>query len=144
MPNTSQQFDLAVVGAGMAGLTAAARDSLDGATVVVVERAGELGGSARYAGYLWTAPSDEVLAGVDPDGDPSLRHTLVAGFADAGEWVRSLGVDVADEVTILRYGRGRRVDTAAYIAACEKFVPTHGERSCGTRRSRPSSRTAAA
>ena len=116
------RFDLAVVGGGMAGLTAAARASRDGATVVIVERAGELGGSARYAGYLWTAPSDEVLAEVDPDGDPSLRHALVAGFADAVEWLRSLGVDLADEVTVLRYGQGRRIDTAAYVTACEKVV----------------------
>ena len=80
MADSSQPFDLAVVGGGMAGLTAAARAARDGATVVLVERAAELGGSARYAGYLWTAPSDQVLAEVDPGGDPSLRHALVAGF----------------------------------------------------------------
>ena len=128
----SHDVDLVVVGGGMAGLTAAARASRDGASVVIVERAGELGGSARYAGYLWTAPSDEVLADVDPDGDPSLRHALVAGFADTVEWVRSLGVDVADEVTVLRYGRGRRIDTAAYVASCEKVVTgARGEILCG-------------
>ena len=49
-----QTFDLVVVGGGMAGLTAAARAARDGARVAVVERAEELGGSARYAGYLWT------------------------------------------------------------------------------------------
>ena len=126
MPDTSPPFDLAVVGGGMAGLTAAARASRDGATVMVVERARELGGSARYAGYLWTAPSDQVLADVDPDGDPSLRHALVTGFSDAVDWVQSLGVAVADEVTILRYGRGRHIDTAAYISACEKIVTAAG------------------
>jgi FAD binding domain len=118
----SQPFDLAVVGGGMAGLTAAARAARDGAAVVLVERAAELGGSARYAGFLWTAPSDEVLADVDPGGDRSLRHALVAGFPEAVAWARSLGVAVGDEVTILRFGRGRSIDTAAYVAACEKAV----------------------
>src|SRR5215207_5309854 len=110
----------------MAGLTAAARACRDGAAVLVVDRAAELGGSARYAGYLWTAPSDQVLADVDPDGDPALRHALVAGYADAVEWVRSLGVPIEHEVTILRYGRGRSIDTAAYITACERAVAGAG------------------
>jgi len=110
----------------MAGLTAAARASRDGASVVVIDRADEVGGSARYAGFLWTAPTDDVLAEIDPDGDPALRHVLVGGYADAVAWVRSLGVPVGDEVTILRDGRGRRIDTAAYIAACTRIVADAG------------------
>ncbi len=115
-----------VVGGGMAGLTAAARGASEGASVAVVECADELGGSARYAGYLWTAPSDEVLAEVDPHGDPVLRRALVAGFDDAVEWIRSLGVPVGDEVVILRYGRGRHIDTAAYVRACQKLIASSG------------------
>ncbi|HEY5873883.1 MAG TPA: FAD-binding protein [Ilumatobacteraceae bacterium] len=126
MLDPSHQFDLAVMGGGMAGLTAAARAGRDGATVVVIERASELGGSARYAGYLWTAPTDQVLTDVDPDGDPALRRALVAGFSDAVEWVRSLGVAIGEEVTILRYGRGRSIDTAAYVAACETVIADAG------------------
>ncbi len=124
---TQQQLiDLVVIGGGMAGLTAAAHASRAGASVVIVERADELGGSARYAGYLWTAPTDHVLAGVDPDGDPALRHTLVDGFAGALAWISSLDVPVDDEVTVLRYGRGHRIDTAAYIRACERVVTDSG------------------
>ena len=122
VPHDSGLVDLAVIGGGMAGLTAAARASRDGATVVLVERAEELGGSARYAGFLWTAPTDQALADVDPDGDASLRHALVSGFPDAVQWVRSLGVPLGEEVTILRYGRGRSIDTAAYVPACERVV----------------------
>ena len=47
---------------------------------------------------------------------------LVHGFPAAVEWVSSLGVAVGEEVTILRYGRGRRIDTAAYVAACERVI----------------------
>ena len=108
------------------GLTAAARAASEGASVAVVECADELGGSARYAGYLWTAPSEEALAEVDPHGDPALRRALVAGFADAVEWIRSLGVPVGDEVVILRYGRGRHIDTAAYVRACQKLITSSG------------------
>lgn len=118
--------DVVVVGGGMAGLTAAARAASEGASVTVVERAHELGGSARYAGYLWTAPSQEVLAEVDPHGDQSLRRVLVAGFADTVEWIRSLGVPVGDEVVILRYGRGRLIDTAAYVRVCQKLITSSG------------------
>ncbi len=116
----------------MAGLTAAARAARDGARVAVVERADEVGGSARYAGYLWTASSDAVLAEVDPGGEPSLRRTLVDRFADAVAWARSLDVSLGDEVTLLRYGTGRRIDTAAYLAACVKLVAeAGGEILCG-------------
>ena len=48
--------DVVVVGRGTAGLAAAAHAGSEGARVAVVERTDELGGSARYAGYLWTAP----------------------------------------------------------------------------------------
>jgi len=126
MSASSQRLDLIVIGGGMAGLTAAARASRDGATVLVIERANELGGSARFAGYLWTAPSTSVLAEVDPDGDPRLRQALVDGFSEAVEWVRSLEVPMADEVSVLRFGRGRRIDTAAYIRACEKLITNGG------------------
>ncbi len=98
----------------------------DGARVAVVERAEELGGSARYAGYLWTAATDELLAEADPDGDPALRHTLVDGYADAVAFARSLDVPLGDEVVLLRYGRGRRIDTAAYLGACAKVVTDAG------------------
>jgi hypothetical protein len=63
---------------------------------------------------------------VDPDGDPALRRALVTGFPAAVEWARSLGVPVGDEITVLRYGRGRRIDTAAYIRACDKVITSSG------------------
>lgn len=117
----------------MAGLTAAARAARDGASVALVERADEVGGSARYAGYLWTASNGALLAEADPGGDPQLRQALVGRFADAVDWVRSLDVPLGDEVTLLRYGTGRRIDTAAYVVACTKVLAdAGGEILCGT------------
>ena len=44
----------------MAGLSAAAWSARQGRSVVLVEK-GELGGSAKHAGFIWTAPSVDVL-----------------------------------------------------------------------------------
>ena len=33
---------------------------------------------------------------------------------------------LGDEVVLLRYGRGRRIDTAAYLGACAKVVTDAG------------------
>ena len=33
---------------------------------------------------------------------------------------------VGDEVVILRYGRGRHIDAAAYVRACQKLVTSSG------------------
>jgi succinate dehydrogenase/fumarate reductase flavoprotein subunit len=114
--------DLLIIGAGMAGLSAAARAVQAGASVVVVERAGEIGGSARYAGYVWTAPSVDVLAEVDPGGDPLLRRTLVEGFAPALAWLQSLGTSLGREVAVLRFGRGHSTDVAGHLDRCRRLV----------------------
>lgn len=63
----------------MAGLSAAAWSVRQGRSVVLVEK-GELGGSARLAGFIWTAPSVEVLREAIPDGDSRLGERLIEGF----------------------------------------------------------------
>ena len=110
----------------MAGLTAAARAARHGARVTVVERAPHLGGSAAFAGFIWTTPTIDALRAVNPDGDPELGRALVEGFADGIAWVRSVGVDCGPAVTVLRYGRGHQVDTNAYIRACQEILRAAG------------------
>lgn len=121
-----QDFDLLVVGGGMAGLTAAARATRAGRKVLVAEVSGDVGGSARFAGYAWTTPSHEVMDQVNPHGDESLRHALVDRFADGVEWIRSVGVDAADAVTILGFGRGHQFDTNQYVDVCRRLVTDGG------------------
>jgi succinate dehydrogenase/fumarate reductase flavoprotein subunit len=89
--------DLLVLGGGMAGLSAAAWSVRNGRRVVLVEK-GELGGSAVHAGFVWTAPSLEVLREAVPDGDPALEARLIEDFPGAVDWVRSLGVDPGSEI----------------------------------------------
>ncbi|SDG89901.1 FAD-dependent oxidoreductase [Pseudonocardia oroxyli] len=124
---SDNDIDLLVVGGGMAGLTAAARAASRGASVVVVESADAVGGSGLFAGFLWSAPTHEVMNEINPEGDPALRARLVDDFGAATDWLRELDVPFADAVTVLRYGRGHQFDTSRYVAACAQTVRAHGE-----------------
>jgi succinate dehydrogenase/fumarate reductase flavoprotein subunit len=127
MSESNSVVDLLVFGGGMAGMSAAARASSEGASVVLVEKGEAIGGSAMYAGFIWTAPTIEVMRDVNPDADPALSAQVVDQFGGAVDWVRSLGVHVADPVTVLGYGRGSQTDMANYLLACERLVREHGE-----------------
>jgi succinate dehydrogenase/fumarate reductase flavoprotein subunit len=117
-----QPVDLLVLGGGMAGLAAAASAAQQGASVVLVEKAPRTGGSAEYAGYIWTVPTLEVMREVNPGGDRSLAERLVEDCPRATEWVRSLGVDVKDPVTVLGYGRGSQTDMPQLLSTCERLI----------------------
>jgi succinate dehydrogenase/fumarate reductase flavoprotein subunit len=116
------EVELLVIGGGLAGLSAAAHAIEEGASVVVVEKGPGVGGSALYAGFLWTTPTFEAMREINPDGDPELCARLVDGYDAAVEWVRSLGVDVKPPVTVLGYGRGVQTDMTGLISACERRV----------------------
>jgi succinate dehydrogenase/fumarate reductase flavoprotein subunit len=114
------EVDLLVLGAGMAGLSAAAWSVKQGRSVVLVEK-GEIGGSAKRARFIWTAPDYETLREAIPDGDPELQRRLAEGFGPAVEWVHSL-VEALPPVTVLRFGRGQKTPMPDYVAACEQIV----------------------
>jgi succinate dehydrogenase/fumarate reductase flavoprotein subunit len=118
--------DLLVLGGGMAGLTAAARAATDGARVVLVEKAPAVGGSAQYAGYVWTAESHAVLRAINPRGDAELGRVVVEGLWPGLDWIRSLGVAVQPPVVVLGYGRGCETDLSGYLTACLTVVREHG------------------
>ncbi|WP_308286682.1 FAD-dependent oxidoreductase [Streptomyces griseorubiginosus] len=120
-------MDLLVIGGGMAGLSAATRVAAEGGTVVVVEKAERTGGSARFAGFVWTTPTVEEMRRVNPDGDPGLATALVDGFADGVAWIRSLGVECRPPVPVLGFGRGHQVDTNHYLDTCERLIRDRGQ-----------------
>jgi succinate dehydrogenase/fumarate reductase flavoprotein subunit len=120
------ETDLLVIGAGMAGLTAAARAAREGRRVVVTEVGDDVGGSARFAGYAWTAPSREVMDEVNPRGEARLRHALVDRFADGVEWIRSVGVEAQEAVSVLGFGSGHQFDTNQYVDLCRRIVVDAG------------------
>ncbi|MGW4914450.1 FAD-dependent oxidoreductase [Streptomyces sp. NPDC004270] len=119
--------DLLVIGGGMAGLSAAALVAAEGGSVVLVEKAERTGGSARFAGFIWTAPTVEELRRLNPEGDPELAAALVDGFAEGVAWVRSLGVECRPPVPVLGFGRGHQVDTNHYLDTCERLVRDRGQ-----------------
>ncbi|MEV1066928.1 FAD-dependent oxidoreductase [Streptomyces sp. NPDC050263] len=123
----AETVDLLVIGGGMAGLTAAARVAAEGGSVVLVEKAERTGGSARFAGFVWTTPTFEEMRRVNPDGDPELAAALVDGFADGVSWIRSLGVECRPPVPVLGFGRGHQVDTNHYLDTCERLIRDRGQ-----------------
>src|ERR1700751_5689400 len=122
MSDSDSIVDLLVFGGGMAGMSAAARACRDGASVVLVEKGPAIGGSAMYAGFIWTAPTGEVMREVNPDADPALSAEVVERYPEAVDWVRSLDIHVADPVTVLGYGRGSQTDMANYLLGFERLV----------------------
>jgi succinate dehydrogenase/fumarate reductase flavoprotein subunit len=119
--------DMIVVGAGMAGLSAAGFAAAHGAQVLVVDKAPDIGGSSVLSGTtLWTAPSIEAFRQLCPDGDERLGHVLVDRFPEALEWVRSTGVEFTAERSVVRFGRGYRFDVLEYLKWCKKSVEQAG------------------
>ncbi|MBG6096226.1 FAD-dependent oxidoreductase [Nocardioides luteus] len=118
--------DLLVIGGGMAGLTAAARASRDGQRVTVVEVSSDVGGSGRFAGYIWTAPTDAVMDEQNPGGDEALKRTLVERFDAAVDWIRSTGVEAGASQRILSFGQGHGFDTNQYVDTCRRMVTESG------------------
>ncbi|WP_427165416.1 FAD-dependent oxidoreductase [Streptomyces sp. C1-1] len=123
----AEAVDLLVIGGGMAGLSAAARVATEGGSVILVEKAERTGGSARFAGFVWTTPTIEEMRQVNPDGDPELATALVGGFADGVAWIRSLGVECRPPVPVLGFGRGHQVDTNHYLDTCERLIRDRGQ-----------------
>jgi succinate dehydrogenase/fumarate reductase flavoprotein subunit len=119
-------LDLLVIGGGMAGLTAAARAAHNGMSVVLIEIGADVGGSGRYAGYIWTAPTREVMEEQNPDGLRELRENVVDNFADAVSWIESTGVETGQPQRILPFGVGHKFDTNHYIDTCRKLVEQAG------------------
>jgi succinate dehydrogenase/fumarate reductase flavoprotein subunit len=126
MSSQLAEADLLVIGAGMTGLTAAARAAVAGANVVLVEKGPSVGGSAQYAGYVWTADGYERMREVNPGGDPELAQVVTGGLEDGLEWIRSLGVEVGPKVVILGYGRGCQTNLVGYITSCLALVRERG------------------
>jgi succinate dehydrogenase/fumarate reductase flavoprotein subunit len=114
--------DLLVLGAGMAGCAAAVRAAQAGASVVVAEKADAIGGSAAYAGFVWSAPSGAVMQRENPDADPELSSHLVADYDGAVEWLQALGIEVGPAVKVLTFGRGRAFDSANFFLAAERTL----------------------
>jgi fumarate reductase flavoprotein subunit len=109
-----RDYDVAVIGAGAAGLAAAIAAADAGASVIVVEADGRIGGSSRLSGGHFFAAGTSVQreAGVDDSADAMFEHimtlnqwllepSVVRRYCDDSaptlDWLIELGVEFKPE-----------------------------------------------
>ena len=89
---TATHPDVVVAGAGMGGLVAALQAQELGARVLLLEKAGQAGGSvALSGGTVWCARTYDDLRRLVPLGDPELGRVLVDDFSGGVDWLRGTG-----------------------------------------------------
>lgn len=119
------ECDLLVVGAGMAGMSAAARAAERGETVIVIEKSHEIGGSAVLSGgFLWTTTSLRQMEAWD-DGSRHLHDVVAGTFPTYTDWLRRRGVHMERHQPVL-FGRGYRIDIVGHIRQCASDVEKAG------------------
>jgi len=92
---TAASGDVVVLGAGMAGLCAAAAASQAGARVSVVEAAPRIGGSAALShGNVWSMSSPDLLDTVDPGPFRTHAARVVDDFTAVTDWLAGFGAAV--------------------------------------------------
>lgn len=95
----SQDVDVVVLGAGMAGLCAGAAAAAEGARVLLVERAPTVGGSALLShGTVWTVSDAAELHQTDPGPYQRLGESVIGGYDDALTWLVASGAPLAGRV----------------------------------------------
>lgn len=120
--------DLLVIGAGMGGLTAACQAASEGASVLVVEVAPRVGGSAALShGFIWTAKTRAAFIEEDPLGDADRFEVMLGDLPAAFGWVKSLGVEIGRlQDALLSYGEGRLVDLPDFFTKSCGLVAARG------------------
>lgn len=110
--------DLVVAGAGMAGLSAAARAGELGASVVVHEKGDRVGGSMLLSsGFVWRHREFERFREECPGGDEALQRTVFERLDDSLEWLESLGTAPLERETGNPLTSGWRFDPPALAGA---------------------------
>jgi succinate dehydrogenase/fumarate reductase flavoprotein subunit len=123
------EVDLLVLGAGMAGLAAAAEAAAAGAVVGVAEKLPEVGGSAAMSAGIFWAPRDDVeLFGRIPGGEPELGLALTKDFPAAAAWVRSTGIEMSEQIDgpYFGFGVGWQIDVRGFFEWCRRQVEAAG------------------
>jgi fumarate reductase flavoprotein subunit len=124
---------LTVLGAGMAGLVAAARARELGVPVKVLEKGHRPGGSMILSsGVVWRYVDFDEFRRQCPDGDPALQRLVWERLDDALGWLERLGAPVVAADTERPFTTGRRFDpralTDALVRAAGEVRPRAGNR----------------
>jgi succinate dehydrogenase/fumarate reductase flavoprotein subunit len=125
MSNDVLECDLLVIGAGMAGLSAAGWAASRGATVIVIEKAEKIGGSAFLSGgMLWTATSQERMNAYG-GGDAALGKVVFDMYPTAIAWLRERGIALSEKMNAL-HGYGYQIDIIKHLQGCATLVEQAG------------------
>jgi succinate dehydrogenase/fumarate reductase flavoprotein subunit len=123
--HTTIDCDLLVLGAGMAGLSAAGWAAEAGANVIVIERARSFGGSALLSGgFVWTASSPGRMH-LFGGGRSDLSAVVLRNYPIGLEWMGRRGITMGRAVNVL-HGRGYQVDLHGHMRSCINLVEQHG------------------
>jgi succinate dehydrogenase/fumarate reductase flavoprotein subunit len=108
--NADLTAHVVVLGAGLAGISAATAATEAGARVLVLERAPTTGGSAAISGgYIWTANDQEGLRHEDSGEFQRHGHLVVDGYGDVTRWLSGYAAPLTAEQPNL-HGRGHKFD----------------------------------
>lgn len=107
LAGTDQQrsCDVAVVGGGLGGVSAAVRAAELGASVVLIEAGERLGGTAVFSGggiHIWGARTWDEYRRHCPLADPRLARTLFETFGAYVDWLTATGAPGAYGASTLR------------------------------------------
>jgi fumarate reductase flavoprotein subunit len=109
---------LTVLGAGMAGLVAAARARELGAAVTVLEKGDRPGGSMLLSsGVVWRYLDFDEFRRQCPGGEPELQRLVWERLDDALDWLERLGAPVLARDTERSFTTGRRFDPRGLTGA---------------------------
>ena len=125
-PASTEQADIVVVGAGVAGLSAALEAAKRSTSVILIEREMRVGGLSLYFGKAEGEPLPaDLLASLEAEARAHPRITVMTGtnvFALEGTRVRALAVGVENAMP-----RPKRVDVVAgsviLATGCEERLP---------------------
>lgn len=107
-------MDVAIAGAGMAGLCSAARARELGLQPVVFEKGDRPGGSMLLSScVIWRYRTLEDFRAECPGGDPRLQELIVERLDEGIAWLESLGAPVVWEETGNPRTIGKRFDPKA-------------------------------
>lgn len=126
-------FDVVIVGGGMAGMSAAAEAAGAGAKVAVCEISDHLGGTAVLStGNVWTVQTADAFQAADPNGDVDLWRAVRDDLDDALDWVSSLGVAVRERHKASSSSTydpppiGRNIDIETFMVRSRRTVERAG------------------
>jgi succinate dehydrogenase/fumarate reductase flavoprotein subunit len=122
----TEDVDVVVLGAGLAGLSAAVTAATGGARTLVLERAPGIGGSAAISGgYVWAIEDEAALRREDPGRYQRHGLLVVDGYHDAIAWLSGFASPLTGVERALA-GRGHKFDMPVLLAHLTRALTAAG------------------